>query len=298
MHVAAMTSQQTSAAPTFPTLTSLSNNALYAPLNTYIGEGRSTTINSNLKEKSLYSFLESVSQEYHNSRRTLLGFENAAKNGGQGLKARHFETKLGQRALTLIKGGIRTEIAKSTSDIHEAQNTLILERKRANRGVVRLHGSLSRTKRKKVCKSAVGKSSRIRAPILVGLNHMWNQYAQSLLSNAWMGKKKNVLDAAEAASLMATAELVGSHVEISKCKSCQSYVGRSGFIVDVTRNTWRIALPQQNETSVVDDTKHEEISNAATFKCVIIPKQGSCIVLKIRHKDENSDKTLRIEING
>ena len=271
-------------------LSSLSKNALYAPLSTYINEGggnsnNNTSIHRNLKEKSLYSFLESISDEYHSSR-TLLGVEN----GGQGLKARQIEAKLGQRALTLIKGGIRTLVVKSTSDIDCHEKT-VSKRKRGNE-IIRLFGSMSHTKRKKVGKSFVGKPFSIHGNVLVKLNRMWNEYVQNLL-----GKKKKAIDASsEVASLLSTAELVGSLVRISRCKACQSYQGKCGFMVDVTKNTWRIALPKDG--SSVEETKLEQISDEAMFKGVIIPKQGTSLLLTILGVEETQTTITRIEITG
>jgi RNase P/RNase MRP subunit p29 len=282
-------------------LTTLSKNALYAPLKSYIkdeGGSSNTSVNRNLKEKSLYSFLESVSEEYHSSR-TLLGLENGAKNGGQGLKARHIEAKLGQRALSLIKGGIRTDVAKSTSDLDSTNEKPkpSSKRKRSNQ-IVRLHGSISHTKRKKVCKSIKKEKTNftIVGGVLVGLNSMWNQYAQSLLSKAYLNKKQKLLDISEAASLMSTAELVGSFVRISRCQPCLSYQGKSGFLVDVTKNTWRIALPKDG--SIMNEKNIKDITDATMFKCMIIPKQGTCIILYIPANEEKSNQGIKIQVSG
>lgn len=291
--------------PSLPRLTTLSKNALYAPLKTYVkDEGNSsgssnTSINRNLKEKSLYLFLESISDEYHSSR-TLLGLENGAKTGAQGLKARHIEAKLGQRALTLIKGGIRTDVAKSTSDLDCSSNEKSMLKRKRNNQIVRLHGSLSHAKRKKVCKSNCATQGKtkftVMGRVLVGLNSMWNQYAQTLLSKSCLSKKQKSLDMSEAASLMSTAELVGSFVRISRCPSCQSNEGKSGFLVDMTKNTWRMALPKDGST--MDERSIKDITDTTMFKCVMIPKHGSCIVLCIPAKDEKSLKSIRIEISG
>jgi len=271
-------------------LKTLSRNALYATLDTYVNDGstKSSKIIPNLKEKSLYAFMQAVSGEYHSSH-TSLGLENGANNGGRGLKSRNFEAKLGQRALTLIKGGIGTSIVKSTADMVDSGNSG--KRKKSLRNeIIRIPGSISRKKRRR-CRNEVGAHSTARkldGTVLLGLHKMWEKYAKVLLQKCMCAIS---FDAEEASSLVATGELVGAFVKIKSSNSCKSHVGKQGYIVEITKNTWRIAIPSDKSLDISDSNK------AAAFKIILLPKKGSSLVLYIQRSDEDND-SIRIEILG
>jgi RNase P/RNase MRP subunit p29 len=263
-------------------LTSLSKNALYAPLNTYLNETKrnsSKAVNANLREKALYSFIESVSSEYH-SPDTSLGLENGANNGGLALNARQIEQKLSQRALTLIKGGINSSIVKSTSAMVDGDNlSATRQRKSGSSGVVRLYGSVSNKKRKRSREEMTGIVSS-SPEVLVGLNQIWNKYIEKLLSNSPNSK--------EILSLMTSAELTGAIASVARSQSCRSHIGKVGFIIDITKNTWKFSIPKDGSKDTEGMIKCKE------FKVIVVPKRDSTLVIKI----PNSDKSSYVEISG
>lgn len=271
-------------------LKTLSRNALYATLDTYLKDGSTNPkVSLNLKEKSLYAFMQAVSSDYHSSH-TSLGLENGANNGGRGLKARHYETKLGQRALTLIKGGIGTRIVKSTSDMVDNSNAGKWKKGRRNNDIIRLPGSKSRKKRKR-CQNEVDAhhtASKFDGAILFGLHKMWEKYIKTLLQNCVIS---NQFDVKEASSLIATAEFVGAFVKIKSSNSCKSHVGKQGYVVEITKNTWRMAVPVDGSIDVADARK------VTAFKIIIVPKKESSLVMRIRRNEDDND-SLYIEISG
>eukprot|EP00979_Chaetoceros_neogracilis_P006887 scaffold1405_cov220-Chaetoceros_neogracile.AAC.2 len=280
-----MSSQQSSSSG----LKTLSRNALYATLDTYLNDGSKNPKESpNLREKSLYTFMQGVSSDYHSSH-TSLGLENGANNGGRGLKARHYEAKLGQRALTLIKGGIGTSIVKSTTDMVGSSNAA--KWKKNNRNVIiRLPGSISGKKRKR-CKNQVGahhSAGKLDGIVLLGLHKMWEKYIRILLQACLLS---NPFDAQEASSLIATAEIVGAFVKIKSSDSCKSHIGRQGYVVEITKNTWRIAVPVNGSIDVADSSK------ISIFKVIVVPKKQSSLAMRIRRNEEDNDY-LYIEVSG
>jgi RNase P/RNase MRP subunit p29 len=284
---ASMSSEQSSSSG----LKTLSRNALYATLDTYVNDGstKSSKVSPNLKEKSLYAFMQAVSGEYHSSH-TSLGLENGANNGGRGLKARNFEAKLGQRALTLIKGGVGTSIVKSTPDL--VNSGISGKRKKELRNeIIRIPGSISRNKRRR-CQIEVGAHHTGRknmdGTVLLGLHKMWEKYAKVLLQKCMCHIS---FDAEEASSLIATGELVGAFVKIKSSDSCKSHVGKEGYIVEITKNTWRIAVPLDKSLDVSDSNR------AAKVKVILLPKKGSSLVLHIQRSDDDNE-SIRIEIVG
>lgn len=286
------------------TLTSLSKNALYAPLNTYLnGSKRDNlhSVGSTLREKSLYHFLETVSAEFH-SPDSSLGIKNGESNGGMGISARQVEQKLSQRALTLIKGGIKTSLVKSTDELVDDTkgtandsmgNRTSIEtarKERSAKGLVRLHGSVSNRKRKRARKEMTSKTivAQPTCPeILHGLHQIWNKYIQNLLVDSSNNSK-------EAISLLTSAELIGAIASVAKGRACRSYIGKIGFIVDITKNTWKLCVPKDGSTSTT-----EGINTCKEFKVIVVPKRGSTLLIKLPvKKGDPSDVETHVEITG
>ena len=273
-------------------LKSLSKAALYAPLNDYLKESKSSSnsVSSKLKERALYSFIETVSGEYHSSN-TSLGLKYGGNNGGQGLSSRQVENKLARRALCLIKGGIGTSISKSSLEIVDGASS----GKKRNResGWIRLCGSMSKRKRtKKLSKSNVvvpANNPDLDGSILFGLNKIWKKYIETLLGKRLLPESFN---SKEAASLVATAEMIGAFVSITESQSCRNYVGKSGIVIDVTRNTWKVAVPKDG----LEDL--DNIVKCKNLKVLIIPKRDSKLVIKIPTKEESHNGFIRIGIAG
>jgi RNase P/RNase MRP subunit p29 len=81
---------------------------------------------------------------------------------------------------------------------------------------------------------------------------MWEKYIRILLQACLLS---NPFDAQEASSLIATAEIVGAFVKIKSSDSCKSHIGRQGYVVEITKNTWRIAVPVNGSIDVADSSK-------------------------------------------
>mmetsp|Transcript_1105 Transcript_1105/g.1337 ORF Transcript_1105/g.1337 Transcript_1105/m.1337 type:complete len:325 (-) Transcript_1105:153-1127(-) len=301
----------------FPTL---SRNALYAPLNTYLREtsvssskfNESQPVSHNLREKSLCTFLEKISVEYHNPASLLRKY--GGNNGGQSLRSKQIEHKISQRALTLIGGGIGKAFVKSTSDavsdigVESDKLKISAPRKRIRKsGFHRVNGSLPK-KRRKICEAklkeksdisgAIFSEDKLSTDILIGLNSMWNTYIDMLLKNYFTKDSKRI----QIASLISTAELVGAHV-IVKSKSV-AYTGKAGVVVNVTKNTWRVATPLGKKTAKQSVYDLNLLSNDVTkWKVLIVPKAVSsliCISSRSNQQelDEKIDKSMFVEISG
>ena len=262
-------------------LTALSKNALYAPLES----SNSKKVSSNLGEKALYTFIETISAEYHSSNSSL-GIQNGANNGGQGLKARHIEQKLAQRALTLIKGGIGTSIVKSTTEIVDGEGAS--KKRKGKCCVMRLGGSVSNKKRKR-SRSESKTIVSTDGSILVGLNQIWNKYIKTLLEKRL---SSGSFDSIEIASLMSNAELIGAFVSVARSRST-SHAGKVGFVVNITKNTWKIAVVPKDGSKDI-----EGMIKCKNFKSIVVPKSNSTLVLKIPSSANDDPPMIRIEISG
>ena len=301
---------------------SLSRNALYATLNSYIktqnndtgttpGNAKKEQTKNNLsnavREKSLYSFLEKVSIEYHSSTSPLgrLG----GTNGGQPLKSRHLETKIAQRALTLIGGGCSNSFTKSTNEDGSADAVVIGGggggKKRKAKGFDRVHNSVSNKKRKRIIRSNVENNNNMMRnnnenkskercksekdytkPTLLGLNSIWNKYMNVLLGQV-VDSKRDYIQNDKIASLVSTAELIGAHVIIQSNKNPMSRkIGKAGIIVDVTKNVWRIALPVNKMTF----EKIDDVPNDAQWKVLLVPKSISSLICVIQKHFKSSNE--------
>lgn len=278
----------------------LSRDALYAPLSNYTSASKSKdtptdkikSLSNNLKEKSLYTFLETVSSEYHDSS-SIIGLKNGGSNGGNGLKASHMEKLLAQRALTLIKGGFHTSIAKSTDqNVDSGVNVNVNSGKKRGRknGVFRHNGSMSNKKRKRLQeKSGKTKSSQvgdIRGDVLVGLNMMWNEYIDEMLPKK---KESGSFDPSQITSLASKMELIGAYVSIQESRST-SYSGKKGFIVDSTKNVWKIAI-QKGDKSPCD---FETLNQCNEWKLIMLPKRDSALLIVFNIRGES----LRVLASG
>lgn len=341
---------------------SLSRNALYAPLKTYYtnttqstkqqDSNESTTrkspvvinsnISNNLKEKNLYTFLEKISVEYHDSI-TPLGTLSGT-NGGMPLKSRQMESKSSQRALTLIGGGSGNHsIVKSTSLMTSGLTSIIddnlgsnsgnrsfkstiasnqRKRKRGEYNQYRVHGSLSHKRRKRLqnqliqhCTSTTKNNNihdRIttnnisgtlwKRDILISLNELWIKYVNKLLYTATNANQNMKIKKEQVASLVSSAEMIGAHVLIQsnnnhQCRRQNHQLSKSqkfihdGVIINVTKNTWRIACrelkKQRNNTTTTssnntdDEVKNKSSNDDDKWKVRIVPKNSFSLICMI-----------------
>jgi RNase P/RNase MRP subunit p29 len=261
------------------------NKNVYATIPGY-GDRKSTSV----KEKNLFSFLESISTEYHGGT-TSLGLKHVGNNGGIGIPAKQMEHKLAMRALTLIKGGFGSSIVKSTNELLDDGNAFGTNTKhKKKRALIQLEGSISRKKRKRrnnlikvfnnknTLKTKAGQEHH-HGEILFGLNHMWNQYILNLLQNEPSAMNKKSIS-----NILSTAELIGASVEISRSDST-SHTGKRGFIVDSTMNTWLIATPS--------DSSNKDLKVKITcdnWKILTLPKNGSDLIIDIPRKASSEDR--------
>lgn len=259
-------------------MNSLSRNALYAPLKDYLNETNtpSANVSNNIREKSLYSFIERISTEF-NSPNTSIGVKNGAIHGGRALKSRQVEKILSARSLTLISV-VGSSIVKSTDDM--IGGTKGNSRKRGS--IVRLCGSLSNKKRKRSRKDM--KEFVVDSPgVLVGLNQMWSKYILELLSKSSDSKRTT--------ALMVSAELIGAFVHVRQSRACRSYVGKAGFIVDITQNTWKICIAKDGSKDI------ESMMKCNALKVIILPKRNSTIAVTLPDECKSSELS-HLEISG
>eukprot|EP01083_Nonionella_stella_P248161 859502_1 len=169
---------------------------------------------------------------------------------------------------------------------------LIRERKEPEKnGVFRHNGSMSNKKRKRLQeKSGKTNSSQagdIRGDVLVGLNQMWNEYIDEMLP-----KKKessSLFDPAQITSLASKMELIGAYVSIQESRST-SYSGKKGFIVDSTKNVWKIAI-QKGDKSPSD---FESLNQCNEWKLIMLPKRDSALLIVFNIRGES----LRVLASG
>jgi hypothetical protein len=249
------------------------------------------------KDKSLFSFLESISTEYHGGS-TSLGLRHGGNNGGMGISAKQMEQKLSMRALTLIKGGLGTSIVKSTKELFEDGDAIGTHTKRKKkRGLIRFEGSISRKKRKRNNQfiHAPNQNNALKmkddqehhhGEILFGLNGMWKQYILNLLQN-----EQSVVDITVLLNVISTAELIGASIEIYR-STATSHVGKRGFIIDSTKNTWLIAIPSNGSNN---DLTSQITCNI--WKVLRLPKIGSDLIIDIP-QNASSEDLIRLKISS
>lgn len=297
---------------------SLSRNALYAPLNGYLNKSsKKQNINNNVKEKSLYLFLEKISVEHHSSTSGLNKF--GGTNGGIPLRSRHMESKAAQRALTLIGNGCNIPTAKSTSSVSN-ENVESTSNFRSNRskGSKRrsnkfIHGSLSNRKRKRVSKTFEEKledgsnaKTRTKSPkeenvqdrsiteeVLTGLNSIWNEYFNSLMKmhNLSSCSPSNVdsVERFQIANLMSKTELIGAEVLV-KDESTNNMI-QCGILVDETKHTWKIASSSRKYHDSIDEyVTKENVEDSTLVLSVttksshihVVPKTEKTLIMLLR----------------
>lgn len=302
----------------------LSRNSLYAPLSSYAkgtGSDAQATIrsaitvrNKNLKEKALFSFLNDVSAEYHNSSNNSVICNGGGTNGGRPISSKHMESKLARRALKLIGGGIGTSLAQDTSLLVEGTNHKAVVMKKKRRSEQKEHnipGYKSKRQRKRAMAkigrdgkqtSTSSSDSSENTQIFLCLHEMWTKYIQ-MVFNQQLTKATGVnLNTAKMASLFSNVELVGAFVKIKRCDSNRSLCENVGMVVDVTVNTWRIAF---TNSSSFNDKSLEELDNVKPtcvskgedlhgirWKEKVVPKKGS--ILRVRLAFDNAEAKKKL----
>jgi len=282
----------------------------------------SRNLEKKLLEKKLFSFLEEVSVSYHSPTLALGvdgGNHGARKKEfthfQKNLAQRALTLMGGGVGNSLAQS--TTSLLDKNRNAPQPRNSRG-KRKRRKLCTHLVHGALSNRKRMRRCFSASGngeepvssmKSShqshtedkpdtlaRVSSPkrdrilskdnnaatdTLFGLNKMWNTYIRLLLRDHIPLESKN-FKPSEIASLLSSAELVGAFVNIRHCVSHASYCGMSGFIVDISANTWRVAVLPKNVAWEFGEDCMEDLKSKCGNKCwkvVTIPKRRSTLVL-------------------
>lgn len=271
---------------------SLSRNALYAPLTSYVSqesnrqkEKKQQNLNNSVKEKSLYTFLEKVSVEYHNSTSNLSKLSGT--NGGLPLRSRHMEAKVAQRALTLIGNGCDVQIAKSTSNlsIRDTENSHTMQRKRKVCSNF-IHGSLSRRKRKR----SIGHNETMENQIetkdctftkqmLIGLNSIWKDYIAILMKQNKLHNARESIDRSKISNLLSNAELIGAEVFIKGESSSSNNFIQAGVLIDESEKTWKIASPKNGSTKIYDSFS---VGDDTKYQIHVIPKAGRLLLFQVK----------------
>ena len=272
-----------------------------------------------MRESALYEFLGAVSAEYSSGTSALAGAGGGAGGGGQALRRGRIESSLAQRSLTLVGAGARgpagTSVKGSAAVTPFAGASIAPfggvdarvagknRKKRTRSGRPRREqGSLSNRRRKRIAES--WSSSRagegvatspsrgipeLSTAVLLRLNDMWNGYARSLVGPVSAGTGRQI-DAREVSLSLTDAEITGSFVRIARCDACRNLVGADGVVVDVTANTWRVAVPtywdssaEKKSTTAADPeaSNLSELPKVRGWKGRVVPKRGSALALRI-----------------
>ena len=258
-------------------LSSLSRNALYAPLIAYGQQNVNPSaymltrknVPSSIRESSLIEFLQAVGQ--------------------QQLSLQNVEERIQQRALTLVGGGTTSKSSRKKQSKEENvirnQQHLLSNRQRKKFLMIRQqqqqHGTKNNDKKKK----------EETFHLLLQLNARWNDYVRKLVNE---GDLSNTI--AMSRKLASHLELVGAFVRITKCSAHKQWVGREGMIVGMTVNTWRIAWIPRHVFAI----KHNSNTPyCCMWKLLVVPKHGSQVAfsMPLHDKDENAT-TVTVVIHG
>lgn len=154
-----------------------------------------------------------------------------------------------------------------------------------------VYGSISNRQRKKMMKKKKLESttttsnitSKVETSVLFSLNQMWNDYFLQLLNHSGNDcfhryekdrkedtqQQQIVLHNDQISRLVSNAELVGAYVQIDQCKSCLNYTGKNGIVIQITKNTWKIASYNKNN------------AKSLIHKVWTVPKKGTILTLRV-----------------
>ena len=168
--------------------------------------------------------------------------------GGNGKRGWDRKNRIKKKVGKRFPGSISRKEAKRRIDTAAASTLSLLS---SSSSSTNLSSSTTTTKSTGIV------TERNATQTLIYLNEAWNEYVRKIIDHHRHAKNdgldhknqqrkqqhlRNVEDPLLLHHLLSTVELVGSHVLILKCDQCPSYVGKDGVIVDLTLNTWRIAI--------------------------------------------------------
>ena len=340
---------------------SLSNDALYTPLSSLHADqplnndqtqskkkGRhslSLQTSSSLRESSLVTFLTSMG----NSMKTSHPHESLVYRGLGGSIGRYgtgdggrvdkamrntMESKLSNRSLVLVGGGIHTYTATTSSTMTisggggrgDAKSgggvARSNKRKRKRVGGNGVFGCKSRRQRKKamdnVMETDTQSSEHVTTltidelgeevgNIVEKLHKMWTKYIQQNLNLSQL-KTKNRADAAsiplesrkEIATILATSEHVGMAATIVACPSRRHLVQQRCIVLNETKETYKIAIRKSRPAQAQKKEAATRDADATCtklyqWKVVIIPKNGTSLYISVPWSSSSDRITVRLE---
>ena len=234
----------------------LSKSSLYAPLAAYEQDSvlpsqyltNKKRVPESVKESSMVELLVQVSQDINQHRSITIG----KNNGSKALSQSEVDARIRQRGLTLVGGGIN--------------NDRIRREKRAKDSI-----NISNRTRKRVLKASQKQSSfpfhLSHVNSIAALHEMWNDYFNELLPKGVVNPSITTPLSLHLAPMMDQVELVGAYATITSCKGHNQMVGKEGYVVGMTANTWKMIQ--------LAKTKREH------DKFLIVPKEGSILLLRV-----------------
>jgi hypothetical protein len=260
--------------------TTLSRNALYAPLVAYEQTqvdptaymGNQKAVPSSLKESALSSFLQSIGEDYHRNRATGADPKN---NGSRPLTVSDMDDRLRQRTVTLVGGGVNSAMSSSSrKPCAKAKG-----RRRPRPEWNKVEGILAKND------AAMDDSLKF----LRELNDRWNVYMFQLLNVD--SKTVQQFEAPIIKSRLTVArksmDLAGAHVQIKECTQKRDLTGILGVLLGETNNTWSVVirsgtrrrkrrkLAKSGSTKGCGDPK--STPNTIGTEVVVVPKRGSSL---------------------
>ena len=252
-------------------INTLSKSSLYSPLAAYEQDQvhpsqylkNKKRAPDSIKESAMVELLVQVSQDVNRNRALTIG----KNNGGKALSQSEVDTRIRQRGLTLVGGGINKEWEHG---------------KRKAKNAARI----SNRARKRVlteAKTTFPYDSRTQDQ-MNALHNLWNDYFNKLVGV--MDPTASSLSM-HLASTMESVELVGAQVTILKCKGHQPLVGEKGYVIEVTANMWKIV--------------QIAITRGNHDKVLAVPKKDSIISVQVNLPKEDGvegNKVLYVAIHG
>jgi RNase P/RNase MRP subunit p29 len=262
----------------------LSRNELYSPLVAYEQTRvapssymmSQPSIPKSLRESALVSFLQKASRDYH---RYDAKAGDPKNNGSRPTSHADVESKIKQRAVTLIGGGVTSSLASGMKAPKKS-------RKRKRKSWKDVEETL-----KQQSQISDELPSRIDSvQFLKKLNSNWNNYISCALKLNKATKKPSTI-AASFIVQRTQLELIGAHVRIATCSQRQGWKGRYGVLIGDRQNTWQIAtLRLKAETSSSrKSTESDELITKRTVDTLIVPKRGSTLILVVRTPSSTTD---------
>jgi hypothetical protein len=276
----------------------LSKNILYTPLEAYIqDDAKASSAESSedpnhpsqymknlwivpkaIQESSLAAFLHSVSQDYHRNWATP---NDARNNGSRSLTLDDVESRIRQRAVTLLGGGINASFPTSFR-----RHNKIGPKKRRRKTREEMEQACTKTSRRFKPNEFLNEMAFLRK-----LNQKWNEYMYQVimmntseLDNDHMDIESLQDRIVQKARSVGRFEKVGAHVLIEGCTQHKAWTGRYGIIISETLRTYHItwmAVSKEGKTKATEerDAPTKSVKSYGVIEKFILPKQGTTLVL-------------------